>query len=561
MANLLSMRKIVKIPSSKLSEPKSKRMLRVSIQDLMANNEIVSVASSHMTRVLDIYTQNGFDEQEVVELKKKIGFLSGQENTTGNREKLKQYKKDLFLKQFVPHIVNIQIKKFKHYDLLNKGFKITIYDEHTGEIISDVSYKRLLSTSASIKKNEVFYINEEYREQIMNNLECGYNKESKFVPAKLSAYMALTMSSSNPVTNTYNVCVVNDIEHTITTPVLELDDSQQEEPIITQIDDYKMNLNCSDGCGLIDPIFAETWAKDLHLDYVPSAFITRQAFCKGVLSRFPFKEYCEEYNIKYIEDVWGKKWEVDSIDIILTTSMLKLSSSYSSWEEYFNKATLNHYTFAVTKYTPKTLDMERTTNYQFIQGLDWTDEDIKGFLQPTLDEITDIKGMDHRKALVYLRGMSLNEDSDVIREDYTTALMINPLLMKDSYVQTSIHNMIKKRIDDIKKGTVKVRGNYQTAIGDPILLMQSITGQELNGLLKAGEFYSNFWNQLNVDYVIGFRAPQVSYNNIARMKLKNTNEMKRWYRYLGEVFILNGYDATTARMSGMDFDKPVTLSK
>ena len=60
MANLLSMRKIVKIPSSKLSEPKSKRMLRVSIQDLMANNEIVSVASSHMTRVLDIYTQNGF---------------------------------------------------------------------------------------------------------------------------------------------------------------------------------------------------------------------------------------------------------------------------------------------------------------------------------------------------------------------------------------------------------------------------------------------------------------------------------------------------------------------
>ena len=176
MANLLSMRKIVKIPSSKLSEPKSKRMLRVSIQDLMANNEIVSVASSHMTRVLDIYTQNGFNEQEVVELKKKIGFLSGQENTTENREKLKQYKKDLFLKQFVPHIVNIQIKKFKHYDLLNKGFKITIYDEHTGEIISDVSYKRLLSTSASIKKNEVFYINEEYREQIMNNLECGYNK-------------------------------------------------------------------------------------------------------------------------------------------------------------------------------------------------------------------------------------------------------------------------------------------------------------------------------------------------------------------------------------------------
>ena len=62
-------------------------------------------------------------------------------------------------------------------------------------------------------------------------------------------------------------------------------------------------------------------------------------------------------------------------------------------------------------------------------------------------------------------------------------------------------------------------------------------GLPLSPLLQEGEYYSNFWNKLGVDYVIAMRAPQVSYNNIARMNLKNTEEMQKWYRYLGEMFI------------------------
>lgn len=554
MSNLLSVRKIVKIPSSKLSDPKSKWTLRVSIQDLQAQNQIVNISSSHVTRVLDILTDNGFSEEKVRELKYEINALIKQPNSASIRKKLKEAKSQLFRLQYIPHLVSINISKFKHYDALNNGFRIILFDEVTGEVISDTKYTRFLSTSASIKKSEVFYIDERYKNALMINLECGYNKESKFVPAKLAAYMALAMSSSNPVRNTYNVCVVHDFEHKIITPVLELDDSIQEEPVIKQIDNYEMDINCNDGYGFIDPDFADKWASDLHLDYTPSAFITRHAFCKGVLARFPYKEFAQENNISTITDIWGKVWDINDVDIVLTTSMLKLANSYSSWDEYYNKALAHHYTFSITKYTPKTLDMERTTNYQFIQGLDWTMEDIKGFLQPTLDEITDVMGNDYRKALVYLRGMSLTEDSDVLRDDYTTALMINPQLMKDSYVQTSIHNMIKKRIDDCKKGTIKVRGNFQTVIGDPVLLAQHMLGLPVSGLLKANEFYCNFWNKLNVDFVIGFRAPQVSYNNIARMPLKNTPDMQKWYRYLGEVFIINGYDATMARMSGMDMD-------
>ena len=79
-------------------------------------------------------------------------------------------------------------------------------------------------------------------------------------------------------------------------------------------------------------------------------------------------------------------------------------------------------------------------------------------------------------------------------------------------------------------------------------------GLPIKGILNKDEFHSEFWNKLNVDYVIGMRAPQTAYECIAQMKLINNQETQKWYRYLKEMFIFNGYDATCARMSGCDFD-------
>ena len=561
MAYLYSTRQIVKIPSTLLSESKPKWDLKISLQELRANNQLIGLASSYVIRTLDKLSSSGYSEERVVKLKQQKGQLLKEKTSAQTKKQIIKVNKEMFEQLYIPHLCCIHIDKSSHYDRLNKGFTISVYDEVTGEIVSSVKFTRFLSTSASIKKSEVFYINTEYKDSMMEHIDCGRDQSVKFVPAKLSAYMALTMSSSNPVRNTYNVCVVNDVEHDIVTPVLELDDSKQEEPIITQIDEYKMGLNCSDGFGFIDPQFADLWAEDLHLDYTPSSFITRNAFCKGVLCRFPYKEFAKEHGISTITDVWGRVWNIEEVDIVLTTSMLKLSNCYSSWDSYYELTQKYGYTFSITKQTPKVLDMERTTNYQFIQAMEWDDEDIRGFLKPSLDEIKEIKGADWRKALVYLRGMSLNEDSDVIRGDYTTAMMVEPRIIEDSYVRASINNMIKKRLDDCKKGTIKVRGNYQTVICDPIILAQGMLGLPIKGTLQKGEFHSEFWNRLGVDYVVGFRAPQVSYNNIAQMKLVTNDNTKKWYRYLGEMIIFNGYDATCARMSGCDFDKPVTLSK
>jgi hypothetical protein len=64
--------------------------------------------------------------------------------------------------------------------------------------------------------------------------------------------------------------------------------------------------------------------------------------------------------------VWGNKHNINDVELILTTSMLKLWDSYSSIEDYLEKARRNKHEFALTKITQEELDNEQTMNYQFL---------------------------------------------------------------------------------------------------------------------------------------------------------------------------------------------------
>ena len=173
-------------------------------------------------------------------------------------------------------------------------------------------------------------------------------------------------------------------------------------------------------------------------------------------------------------------------------------------------------------------------------------------------------GGDWRDALLYLRGSGMRDDPNYINSlenDYIKALMIEPEMIKDPYVQNRIRYFIKKRISQAKTGVVKVRGNFQVASGDPYALCQSIFGMEVTGLLKAGEVYSRFWNDRDVKRVACFRAPMSCHNNIVLRNLNSNDDCKNWYRYIKTVTILSAWDNTCAALNGADFDSGATLLK
>lgn len=540
---LLSLRHVYKIPSEYLAE--NDWDINISLREAKEKEFIVSLASSSTIRFIDEIVKSGFDEEKVKLLKSKIKNLKKMKVTSRTRSNISKYYKELDEMLLVEDYVLVVMNTKSDYDRANKTF-----------VINGKRYRRLLSTSGGVKNSTILYTNEDIYDELIERINCGRDMSKEFVPGKLSAYMGLSCSASNPVSNPGKVLVVHDCETKFTSNVIEIDDSESEYPAVLYKDNYPITLNVSDGFGLVTYDMAQQWAKDLHLDYIPAGFTIRNAFCKGMSFVFDFKMFAEEVAENYIvKDVWGCERDIREIDMILTTSMLKLWDSYDSWEHYEECYKKYGYSFSVTKTTPKELDEERNLNYQFIQSLKLDDDMIDELIAPTVSEIKEILGRDYRKSIIYMRGMNMKESNVQLGGHiHTQAVMVDERMIDDPYVKSQIKKMIRKRINDAKIGVLKVKGNFQILSGDPYALCQSIFGLEVTGLLKAGELYSRHWIDKDVSEVVGMRAPMTCENNIIKMNVVTNNEMNKWYKYMNTVTILNSWDTTCASLNGCDYD-------
>ena len=284
-----------------------------------------------------------------------------------------------------------------------------------------------------------------------------------------------------------------------------------------------------------------------------------------MVATFDFKEFARVNNKRIIKDVWGKEHDINDIDIILTTSMLKLWAAYDSIDDFIEKSNRNGYSFCVTKVAPKKLDEVRTLNYQFIQSYDLNNEQIKELISPTVNEIKDILHCDVDKTLLFLKGIKVTENNiDINTNDYVKALMIDNRLINDKYVIDRINVLIAKKIQDSKIGIIKVKGNYAIVVGDPYALCQKIFDINVKnddyGLLRAGYIYHKFWLDKNVDEVVCFRAPMSCHNNIRKMKIAKSDDMNYWYRYCSNLIMLNCHDSFCHALCGCDKDRIITPS-
>ena len=545
MKSLLNNRYLYKIGSKRLVE--ANWDLTITRKEALENNELVALASSTTLRMIDALNGIDYKEKEVriKQLKEEIAVLKTKNNTKANREKLiakqNEFNKLVFMEDYLCVVMDTK----KDYDRAVNGFKV-----------NGIEYVRLLSTSAGVKKNTIVFTSKRIKEQLIKQLNAERDESKKFVPAKLEAYISLACSASIPVRKPKGILVVHDVETKFIDEVILVNGLESKRPKVTVESNYETELNACDGLGLMAPELASMWAEDVEEDYLPAGVCLRNAFCKGMVFTFDFKAFAKEVaKQEMVQDVWGNFHNINNIDLILTTSMLKLWDSYSSIEDYLEKSSRNGHTFALTKITPEVLDNEQTMNYQFLQSLELDDEDIYNLIKPTIDEIDDILNYDYRKALVYLRGVNLTEKT-VTRPpfDYTTAMMIDSRMLNDPYTYSKIRNNIKNRIDQIKLGVIAVHGNFSILSGDPYCLCQHMFGMEVTGLLKRGEIYSKYWQDEKVERVAGFRAPMTVHNNIVTMNVANNEEVNKWYKYMNTVTILNAWDNSCATLNGCDFD-------
>lgn len=452
--------------------------------------------------------------------------------------------------QFKPDYMCLIIDKDKDYYRANKGFSI-----------NGVKYVRLLGTSGGIKNRTIVFVSERLAPELKKRIDNGRDLNKELVPAKLEAYKALACSATVPVSMPAGVLVVPDCETQFRADIIYLDDENTDEPIIEHREGELIELDASDGCGLMLPSLAKRWSADLGLSYTVSGLNTRFSFEKGMVFTFDFIDFAEKVGGGYmVTDAWGHDVDIRTVDLILTTSMVKLWDSYESCDDYIRNSISNGYSFGVTKTCPEVLERERSTNYQFIQSYLISDADIDELIAPTMDEIADVLGGDYLKTILFLKGMGLKDDNVISMSDgYTKALMIEPRLLNDPYIQSSVYQLIKNRINEAKIGVLNVHGNYSIICGDPYALCQHIFGQPVTGLLEAGEIYNKFWIDEGASKLACFRAPMTCHNNVRLVKVHNGEKASYWYRYMKTCTIFNAWDTACAALNGCDFDGDIVM--
>lgn len=375
------------------------------------------MADSQVLRWLDELNGITDADSKAREIKSEIRRLRKEQNSVQNRRRIKQLYAQLDDIQFKPDYMCLIIDKEKDYHRACSGFSI-----------NGLKYQRLLGTNGGVKNETIVFVSERHAEEIRRRIDNGRDPEKEMVPAKLEAYKALTCSASTPVSMPNGILVVSDCETEFLSDIIYLNDEADGEPVMEERKQVPVELNESDGYGLMSPELAARWSSELGLDYVVSGVNTRFSWEKGMVFTFDFLDFAEKIAGTYmVKDAWGNEVDIRNVELILTTSMLKLWDSYESCDAYVENCLKNKYTFGVAKTCPKELESERTLNYQFIQSYDLDDNDIEELIKPTMDEIKDVLYADTAKSILFLKGSGLNEKNvHHLDNDYIKAIMTLP---------------------------------------------------------------------------------------------------------------------------------------
>lgn len=387
--------------------------------------------------------------------------------------------------------------------------------------------------------------------RILNN----DRKDIEITPAKFNAYFALASSTALQASTPY-FCVVPDCEIARRETVEWVEEVDGQDDNIEEVE-KELAFNLFDGQGIISPRMAKQWAEDLELDYVPSCFIIRSNFIKGMVCVIDFVKYSDEIGKHIIHDVYGNNVNIRDMDVILTASQFKLWNAFDSTEDYVSKCRKNNLGWGVTRCSPKEEKSHTFLNYQFLQVLKLNSEQIESLCSKTVEYFKNILSNNLDYTLLYLLGKNADKpyDPDIfdkIDDNVTKAILLNNNMVYDPYVQSYLQNSIKKKIKDSYIGNLIVDGQYTMMVSDPYAFLQHVFGEKVEGLLKRNEYYNSYWLKKGVDEIAGMRSPLTWRSEIDILNLKSNDKIAEWYSHLNNCCIFNVHGIDMAILGGAD---------
>lgn len=548
---------IYKIPMEKII--KSNMVItKYSVEDAVINGELVPISNSQLTgKINDYYKENRIEHLSI---------------------------KDAIINVVVPSASGRQVSKVAsaYNDIAHNGFAFN--GRH---------YIRLCAGSGQLRNNTVTFVWDVMHPYLTEALYCGISPEDlgeSFSVSKWNAYVGLSESGMQFLNSAPNVCIIGDYEEikphmpidyieTVRVPAVK---SERIDKTITRYyyDDPDMDfapLNSFDGQGLADPAWVQKIAAELGYNYMPSEYILRAPWCKGLVVAFDFKTYCEDAGVTIIKDVYGKPHNVKDIDILLSTSqfkMWKVYGKYGGWD--YHQASMQKYNlrWGVVIANKEHDDDYRALNYQYIQALTLDDGDINDLCKHTEDLLTQLCSGNIEtvyRSLVGFADCGRQDDSEYMTDTKSTASLLQRVithnydLLNDTYIQSLIYREAEAKFNSAKIGKLLCRGGYSFIVSDPVAQIQHIIKNyaadgnrdiDVVGLVPACTIYSSYWNGVHPTpkKVVLMRSPLVDSSEVTVCSLVNTDEMNKWYSYIKSGLVFSIFDVNTLALQNCDFD-------
>lgn len=536
----------VKLTSALLKEYKYN--LDISFEDCLRSGLIVSLADSQMLKSTRDITGQKIDRVQLEEWYSERDKIKKRKNTKENRARLKELQQNIYDMMYIPEYVTVVMESIKDYERMYKR----------GFIFNGKTYKRFSCSASQARVSTIVFVDEKIKPELKRRLDNGRDLQHPLAPSKYNAYFGLYSSATKQVTKP-RFCIIPDYEETQKVDVEFVIEQPIDFDDIIEPRTIDMEFNRFDGSGLISPQMAVQWGKDLGEDYTPCQFCIRCAFTKGMVNEFDFLQWCEEVNGGNYEitDVYGNKRDLREIDVILTAGMAKLWDSWESQESFEENCKNNGIFWGVTKYAPKEDKRVLTTNYQFLQTLNLNDDMIADLCKDTVDYIKGVSYDNIYYSMLFMMGENGTQESverfmESSDNYWLKSLILNNTLINDKYSKEKIRDMIVRKIELACLGKLITQGNFQCIVPDSYAFMQAMFKLPVTGLLKAGEMYSQFWNNRGVNKVDTMRSPLTHFSEHYVVDLKKNEDTEKWFRYSYSGFIVNAHDEHTLRWAGSD---------
>jgi len=509
------------------------------------NGELVSIGDSQMLRSLRMIKGQVNTEEELNKLIAEKKKWKTQEDKRGLISLYDiENKIDRIL--FVPEIISLFVSNVKHYDKIIKN----------GLFINNKKFVRLMCSAGQARRNNVLFVDSEYEFRLKSVLN-NNRKDIEITPAKFNAYFALASSTALSVTTPY-FCVVPDCVVKRNEKVEWVQEIDGKDDSIEEVE-KELEFNLFDGQGLISPRMAKVWANDLDINYIPSCFIIRSNFIKGMVATFDFVKFSDEVGKHIVKDIYGNDVNIRDMDVILTESQFKLWNAFDSLSDYLEKCNKNNLGWGITRCSPKQENTHTFLNYQFLQVLKLDKKQIESLCKKTVEYFENILSRNFDYTLLYLLGDIVNREFDEnifskINDNITKALILEPSLISDPYIQKHIQNSIRKKIKDSYIGNILVDGQYSFMVSDPYAFVEYLFGLEPIGLLDRNEHYNKYWIDEGVNEIAGMRSPLTWRSEVSILNLKNNDRIQDWYKYLDKCVVFNVHGLDAAILGGSDWD-------